>query len=99
VIVDYRRSLVFANPNCYVGLNYLSGFDRISGSLLSLSHSRQAMDGLRYLVSICTVSVCDCAGRRLAGETVNSAFLIGGALVLVGVWVGAFSGASAARKA
>lgn len=30
----------------------------------------------------------------LAGETVNQAFLIGGALVLVGVWIGAFSNSS-----
>ena len=30
--------------------------------------------------------------RLLGGETVNSAFLLGGALTLVGVWIGALSG-------
>jgi drug/metabolite transporter (DMT)-like permease len=30
----------------------------------------------------------------LAGETINSALLLGGALVLAGVWIGAFSGSS-----
>lgn len=34
----------------------------------------------------------------LAGETVNAAFLIGGALVLVGVWVGALSNSSTTRR-
>ena len=34
----------------------------------------------------------------LAGETVNSAFVVGGTLVLLGVWVGAFSGTSTSRK-
>ena len=33
----------------------------------------------------------------LAGETVNPALLLGGALVLVGVWIGAFSGSSTPR--
>jgi drug/metabolite transporter (DMT)-like permease len=34
----------------------------------------------------------------LAGETVNQAFLIGGALVLVGVWIGAFSNSSSSGE-
>jgi drug/metabolite transporter (DMT)-like permease len=35
----------------------------------------------------------------LADETINSALLLGGALVLAGVWIGAFSGSSMQRKA
>lgn len=34
----------------------------------------------------------------LADETINSAFLVGGALVLIGVWIGALSGSPDARR-
>ena len=52
-----------------------------------------------YLLTVSVISLCHRAGRSLAGETVNSAFLMSGALVLVGVWVGTFSRVSIRRKA